>query len=382
MSHLLLFRLIITTAQLLLLTVNQWFLSVYQPAPWLWLVCGGYLLVLLVLQWRTAERLRSRWLLVCDLGLWAVFLSQSGGVSSPIIWCLLLPSVLSALSQSMRFTWLLTVLANLVYGCLWRFNTEQPMAGHHGEMMAEHITGMWLGFIATSVILTWVTTALMHRIQQKNEALRALEKQQQADEALLRMATLATSLAHELGTPLASIRLLIDEVRQDTETSGIQQDLALMDTQVSRCKAVLERMTRLADTPSNDSGQWLEAGACIRQLCERTLNGRLPFELRQTMKQPILILVDDALELAISNVLNNSLSAGAGQLMIDLQVKGDQLKIQLSDDGAGQSYSNPQGLGMGLKLSSRIISNMGGSLNFQSDVGGAVTTIELPFKYG
>jgi two-component system sensor histidine kinase RegB len=382
MNQLFLFRLIITMAQLALLVVNHWLKFWPDVGPLVWLLCGAYLVIQGLMQWQVAHWHRSRILLLVDLLAWAVFFVFLGGVSNPLIWCLLLPVVLSALSQSSGFTWLLTGLSNAVYGWLWWMAAHQPVTGHHSAMMAEHLTGMWLGFIAISGLLSWVTTTLMNRIHAKNRALLAMEKQRQADESLIRMATLATSLAHELGTPLASIRLLTEEIKQHDATRPVRQDLELLDSQVSRCKSVLERLTELADKRTGVTTREVVVTEFLEQLADRVCGDRMSWHIDHQAAQTLTIEVDDLLELAITNVLNNSVAAGGKTLHMTVRGTATDLCIVFTDDGGGEAYENPEGLGMGLKLTARILGNLGGSMTFEASGQGACTTMTLPVNHG
>ncbi|MFC3194528.1 ATP-binding protein [Marinicella sediminis] len=360
--------------------INQWQAFWPQGHFILWLVCATYLLLQPVILLINASWQRSPWLLVTDLLVWGLFFAVLGGVSNPLIWCLLLPSVLSALSQTPGFTWCLTVLANLVYGGLWKLAAHHSVNHHHDTMMAEHITGMWLGFVGVSLLMTWVTTTLMRRIHEKNAALLALEKRQQADENLLKMATLATGLAHELGTPLSSIRLLVETIRQEGAASGLDKDMALLDTQVKRCKQVLERLTSVADKTALVSAEQVAVKPWLEDMLAEQPMSSLDVIIEVDNNEPMWIKGDDLLQLALKNIIQNSVAAHARHLSVVVKRGVTDVTLTFTDDGDGQSYHNTDGLGMGLKLSSRIISGVGGSLDFQAMDQGACTVVVLPLS--
>ncbi len=379
MNQLFQFRLSLILGLLLLLAINNIWPIWPQVSLWLSVFCCLYLLLTVVSQWWQPQWHQNPMMIVVDLLLWSVFFACLQGVSNPLIWCLLIPTVLASLSQSTSFTWLVTLASNLVYLWLWYLGVHDVSDQHHGSMMANHITGMWLGFIFVSFLLSWATTRLMYRIKVKNLALLKFEQQRQADENLLKMATLATSLAHELGTPLASIHLLVNELKHEVVDGATDKDLNLLESQVLRCKNVLAELTTVADKSRPDQARKADVADYIEQLLTASA-GELNYVIDITFQQQLAIMVDDLFKLACLNVLNNSAKSGADQLIITLSKDHDQAVIQFKDQmTAGEkSQADQSGLGIGLKLSQRIIESMGGQLSFAALSTGAETTIRMP----
>jgi len=96
--------------------------------------------------------------------------------------------------------------------------------------------------------------------------------------------------------------------------------------------------------------------------------------------EPMWIKGDDLLQLALKNIIQNSVAAHARHLSVVVKRGVTDVTLTFTDDGDGQSYHNTDGLGMGLKLSSRIISGVGGSLDFQAMDQGACTVVVLPLS--
>lgn len=381
MNHLFQFRLSLILAQLLLLMVNLKWPIWSNVSHYLLAICLLYLLLIIVLQWLNCEQHQKAYMVLVDLLLWAVFFAFLDGVSNPLIWCLLIPTVLSSLSQSPSFTWLLTLCSNLVYLWLWYLGIHEAQHPGHGPMMANHIVGMWLGFIMVSLLLTWATTTLMNRIKAKNQSLIQLEQQRQADENILKMATLATSLAHELGTPLASINLLVSELRHGVEGSEAINDFNLLESQVKRCKKVLEELTMVADRSHPDDMRVTPVVDFINQLFSSSAD-QVSCHVNNQLNQQVYISVDDLFNLACLNVLNNSKAAGTTKIEVILSNDQTNVSMVFRDEGVGMAHKNRDGLGIGLKLSARIVSAMGGDLQFKAKSTGVETVIQLPIYTG
>lgn len=378
MNHLFQFRLLLILSQLVLLLVNEKWVLLSMTDGKLWLVCLFYLLLVVILQWLKPKFHQSRGMIFIDLMLWAAFFALLDGVSNPLIWCLLIPTVLACLSQSPAFTWLVTWLANLIYLGLWYLSSHAMSHEGHGVMLENHIFGMWLGFIAISLLITWVTTTLMIRIKSQNQTLITIEKQRQSDENIIKMATLATSLAHELGTPLASIKLLVDELKLSVQDPDAGKDLALLDSQVSRCKKVLHELTLVTDRNHQDDSKVLPVISFINEMLVLRSDEKIDYDVDDQLGFQASIVVDELFRLACLNVLNNSKKAGAQKITITLLSEENDVIIRVSDSGASKSHPNPKGLGIGLKLSARIIGAMGGELTFKAIPKGAETMIRVP----
>jgi len=381
MNHLFQFRLSLILGQLLLLMINAKWSIWPDVSPYLVVIGVLYLLLIIVLQWVDNAQHQYAYMVLVDLLLWAAFFAFLDGVGNPLIWCLLIPTVLASLSQSPLFTWLVTLCSNLVYLWLWYIGVHQSAHHNHDTMMANHIVGMWLGFIIVSLLLTWATTTLMNRIKAKNNSLIRLEQQRQADENILKMATLATSLAHELGTPLASINLLVSELRHGIKGSDAIKDLDVLESQVKRCKNVLEELTLVADRSDPDDMRVISVTEFIDQLL-LGLGDSMRSLVNNKLTQNIKVSIDELFKLACLNVLNNSKTAGAKQIEVTLTNDQHNVSMVFRDEGMGRSHKNRDGLGIGLKLSARIVSAMGGSLQFNVNQLGAETVIILPIYTG
>ncbi len=386
MNNLFFYRLAIITGQVALMIVNV-FWPLWSPVNViLWLACVGYFSTLIFVQIglknQSDEVHQKSSFLLLDLLMWGLFFYFLNGVSNPLIWCLLIPSVLSALSQQVSFTWLLTLLANVTYLLLWWLTPAESIHAGHGDSMQQHITGMWLGFIAVSFLLTWATTTLMQRLDAKNESIINFEKQQQADQNIMKMATLATSLAHELGTPLASIKLLVEELKHGLSSPQQIQDLEVLDSQVMRCKAVLAELTAVTEKSHLDDAKLQPVIEFINEIVQASTSVHGVLKVIENQAGKVLIRVDSLLHLACLNVLNNAVSAGAEKITIILSDETTHVRISITDDGAGKAHRNADGLGIGLELTTRIVKSIGGSLSFNRGESGARCLLDIPSVKG
>lgn len=371
MHILLSYRLIVALGLLLIQCLNRFFAIWPQAEAWTLVLGVVYLLwVMLGLkrpaQWH--EQVTQVWI---DLLVWALFLALHEGVSNPLVWCLLIPCMMAAIKQARWFAWLITTAANIVYVLLWFMQSVGP--NHHGHDMQSHVLGMWLGFVVISVMLIWVITHLMKQIQLKNAAILAFQSQQSENRNLVRMATLATSMAHELGSPLNSIQLLSEAIQADVQNPELDQDFKLLNSQIKRCKQVLSDMTHT--TQANDPLQikTLHLKPTLLQLAQQ--HPSIQFHIKAD--EQVAFQADELLPMALNNIINNAIAAEAKNIIINHQLKDHDHMIVIKDDGLGDA-AQARGLGIGLKLAKRIVETLGGELQFNRNQGGAEVSLTLP----
>lgn len=378
LNQLLIFRTLTALGQLGLLWAGHWFGFAIDNNG-VWLAPISYLVLVYAGHFWWPNMHQSKWLLLIDLAAWIVFFALLNGISNPLIWCLMLPIMLSGISQSIVFTWFMTLLSNLSYVLLWGLTPMANSGMHQGhETFNAHVLGMWVGFVLISNLLSYITTQLMKTIHDKNRQLLAIEQQRAEDQHIMSMATMATGLAHELGTPLNSIKLLANELSlMHQEKADLVEDLTVIDEQVERCQATIKEMVEL----SNDSDYLNSREIGIKTLLSDVVDRFKQYHQQTEVSIDVTIndqvMTDSLLELALLNILNNSAIAKASSIYIKVNSQPSQIIIAINDNGLGNQFDQASGLGIGLKLSRRILTSAGGSLTVTTHDQGAEAIVSL-----
>ena len=100
--------------------------------------------------------------------------------------------------------------------------------------------GMWLSFVISAIVIAYFVLQMRNALRDKEEQLAIAREQTIRDEKLISLGALAASTAHELGTPLATIQLLLADL-DENEIS--RQQIELLLDQVGRCKKALAEMS-------------------------------------------------------------------------------------------------------------------------------------------
>lgn len=223
-----------------------------MPLPWLELsVTLGISQVLCLL---TALRLRGPWpvteqeyavQLGCDLIIHSLLLYYSGGSTNPFVSYYLVPLTIAAATLPWLYTITLSGLA--LGGYTFLLVWSHPLALPAGPRESLLIYGMWLSFALAAGLITFFVAKMAEELRHQEELRAERREEGLRDQQLLAVATQAAGAAHELGTPLATMSVLIKELRREHQEPTLQEDLAVLQEQVKLCKETLQHLVRAAE---------------------------------------------------------------------------------------------------------------------------------------
>jgi two-component system sensor histidine kinase RegB len=163
----------------------------------------------------------------------------TGGASNPFVTLLLVPIALSAAALSMRGVMAVAALSGLAYLLLLYWYVPLPMLHMHGFTDFHlHVAGMAVNFVITALMLGFFITRLATALRAQQAEVQRVRERALRDEGILAIATQAAGAAHEMNTPLSTLRTLLPELRREhADDTALAADLALLETQVERCRA-------------------------------------------------------------------------------------------------------------------------------------------------
>jgi two-component system NtrC family sensor kinase len=217
------------------------------------------------------------------------------------------------------------------------------------------------------------------------------------------MGKLAEGIAHHMGTPLASMLLRVQMLKEDIPKIGnyidIMEKLESIERQIFYGKKVMQRLLRFARKPENVTRP--ENVALMIEEAVEMLNPlfkKTGIELESSMDSGLRILADvDLIGLVFSDIMTNAVDAMPEGGKIFLSVKNgtekDMVEIIISDTGSGipeqilplvfepffSTKPAGKGTGLGLSVARRIIHDHGGELSIESiDGEGTSIRIQIP----
>ncbi|CAD5375598.1 Sensor histidine kinase PrrB (RegB) [Pseudomonas sp. OF001] len=405
LGRLVLIRLLVLAAQAGSVGFAWW--SDRLPLPWTEL--GITLAVSGLLSIFTALRLRASWpvteleyavQLGCDLVIHSVLLYYTGGSSNPFVSYYLVPLTIAAATLPWLHTLSLAGLALASYTLLLFWSHPLDIPAEPRETLLVY--GMWLSFALAAGLITFFVAKMAEELRGQ-EQLRAQRREEgMRDQQLLAVATQAAGAAHELGTPLATMSVLLKELRQEhRDQPALQEDLALLQEQVRLCKDTLQQLVRAAEAERRQSiveqtvSEWLEA--VLRRWHLMRPEATYRYQCLGVGAPPRLMPPTD-LSQALLNLLNNAADACPENLDIRLDWDAREICLSIRDHGVGvplaiaEQLGKPffttkgkggKGFGLGLFLSQASVTRLGGTVKlYNHEEGGTLTELRLPRNYG
>ena len=227
---------------------------------------------------------------------------------------------------------------------------------------------------------------------------KRLQEQLRKTERIAELGTLASGMAHEIGTPMNVIlgraEYLMDRVTEEPVKKGLQTIV----TQVERITKVMNQLLTFArrNAPERcplDLRGTIEAGMELFQ--ERLARNQIQVELALADNCPRALADPDQMSQVFINLVMNAVHAmpDGGMLRIGLALEKQMVKLTIADTGHGiprdvvEKVFEPffttkefgQGTGLGLTVVKGIIEEHQGSIVVESGEGkGTTFTILLP----
>lgn len=410
-----------------LILVHRFLSTDFAWTPMLGAVCF-LTLVNLLTWWRLALNLPAGHLeLFLQLGVdvleLTVLLYYSGGSTNPFVSLYLLPLVIAAATLPRRLTWGMAALTLACYSLLMVWYVPLPLEGHSqhlpaaamqemdhlhhnmdmamsppataGAMPLEdafntHVLGMWLGFVISALVVAYFAVEMAREVRVRDAQLNRVREEILRNERIVSLGTQAAGAAHELGTPLSTMSVVIGEMRRDCSDPENQDNLNILNEQVRNCKRILDSLLAHAQETSSELSleEFIRTVLDEWQLLRPTVQYR--FQVKGIQPSPRM-RADLALRSALLNLLNNAADASPDEMDILLLWNNESLKLEIQDHGpgltseaaarAGSAFftTKQEGRGLGLFLANATLERLGGSVSLSNrEGGGATTEVILP----
>ena len=335
--------------------------------------------------------------LCADVLALSVLLYYGGGSTNPFVSLFLLPQVIAAATLPGRYTWGMAMFTATCYSVLMFYYIPLPHNSHHAINSAfdTHVRGMQLGFLISAVVVAYFVVQMTQAVRGRDEMLARVREEILRNERIVALGTQAAGAAHELGTPLSTMSVVIGELQRDTQALPEWRDnLVILDDQVHGCKRIIDKILANAQdtgiaslqpvdrlvTEVLDEWQLLRPTAQYRYISSDTVGAALP-----------LISVDATLRAALMNLLNNAADAAPQEIEIHSRCDAENFTLEIHDHGKGLSEevarkagsafftTKTEGHGLGLFLANATIERLGGTVRlYNREQGGATTEIILP----
>ncbi len=327
----------------------------------------------------------------------SILLYYAGGSTNPFVSLYLLPLVIAAATLSAPYTWCMAALTTACYSTLMLYRIPLPRNHQDMDMSMEmdnafnlHVLGMWLGFVISAVVVAYFVVKMAQAVRNRDKMLVRVREEILRNERIVALGTQAAGAAHELGTPLSTMAVIIGELQHGASEAELSDSLSLLDEQLRACRRILDKMMLNAQDSGTSSLQSAEQ-VLAEVLSEwQLLRPTAQYRYHSGHTSP-LISVDVTLRAALMNLLNNAADASEQPIKITTRQQGLNYIMEIRDDGPGLSdeialkagsaffTTKAEGRGLGLFLANATIERLGGSVRlYNREGGGATTELALP----
>ena len=261
-----------------------------------------------------------------------------------------------------------------------------------------YIQGMLICFALNAALLVVFITRIMSNLRAGDALLASMRQRAAEEEHIVRMGLLASGAAHELGTPLATLSVILGDWRRMPEFSKnpeLLEEIGEMQAQLARCKSIVSGILLSAGEARGESSARTTINTFLDELVQEWRDSRpvAAFEYDNRIAD-MPVVFDSALKQMICNVLDNALEASPEWVRLEARCEDGALTLLVSDSGPGfapdilEQFGKPYnsskgkpGRGLGLFLTVNVARTLGGTVAASNrPEGGAAVQLSLPLE--
>lgn len=348
-------------------------------------------------------------MLLFDTAQLSVLIYLTGGLNNPFALLFLAPSTIAATTLQTRAT----VLVGLATVALVTFVAfvHVPLQTKSGEnIVVPDIFGFgfWLAIIIGVAFLGQYAHRVASEIHSMSNALLATQMALSREQKLTDLGGVVAAAAHELGTPLATIKLVSTElVSELADRDDLREDVELIRQQADRCRDILRSMGRAGKEDLHLRTAPLSA--LVNEAAEphATRGKLLHFSEgggnQKLSDQPVIMRKPEIIH-GLRNLIQNAVDFSSANVWIDMEWDNERILIRIVDDGKGYpphligrigdpltrgrrdepGIKRPEydGMGLGLFIAKTLLERTGATLAFFNAADPFLSEDERPQRSG
>lgn len=310
----------------------------------------------------------------------------TGGLNNPFAVLIAAPVTVAATALSLRAT--LLVGAAAIALTTFAADLHVPLRTTSGDVLRlpeVFVFGSWVAIVTAIGFIAAYTRRISTETQSMSQALLATQMALAREQKLTDLGGVVAAAAHELGTPLATIKLVSSEMVSDLpEGSDLRDDAELIRDQADRCRDILRSMGR-----SGKDDLHLRQAPLVAVVEEAA-------DPHRDRGKEIVIEADEAgqptiqrqpeLVHGLRNLVQNAVDFAATTVWVETSWTDSSITIRIVDDGTGYPphllgrIGDPfirrrrtapdsrrpeyEGMGLGLFIAKTLLERTGAELTF------------------
>ncbi|WP_226780363.1 sensor histidine kinase RegB [Oceaniglobus trochenteri] len=330
-------------------------------------------------------------ILLFDITQLSCLLFLTGGMHNPFALLILAPVTISATALQLRSTVLVSGVAILAMTLVtWWYIPLATQSGYLLEMPEIFVFGFWTAVMIGILFLAAYARRVTSEVNAMADALVATQLALSREQKLTDLGGVVAATAHELGTPLATIKLVSGEMLDDIEDPDLRDDILLIAQQADRCRDILRSMGRAGKDDLHL--RTAPIATVVQEAAEphgtrgKTIVYHVAPLPGADERQPEIYRRPEIIH-GLRNLVQNAVDFASTTVRIDITWSKDQIRVRIADDGPGYPAhvlprlgdpflrsrgagdSNRQrpgyeGMGLGLFIAKTLLERSGAELSF------------------
>lgn len=327
--------------------------------------------------------------LTFDTAQLTLLLFLTGGLDNPFALLLLAPVIIAATTLPLRSSLVLGLITILLATLLARFS--QPLLLPDGlplTLPELFRFGFWLAIVVGIAFIGLYSRSVAAEKHALAEALLAAQMALAREQKLTDLGGVVAAAAHELGTPLATIKLVSAELIDAlADQPDLREDARLIREQIERCRTILRSM-----------GQSGKDDLHLHHAPLETILHEAAAPHAKRGKEVIFILTPRAgadatapqihrapeVVHGLRNLIQNAVDFARARVWVEAEWTQDQITVRVVDDGPGypshllgrigepylrsrrESRPGYEGMGLGLFIAKTLLERAGAAVSFSN----------------
>jgi two-component system sensor histidine kinase RegB len=327
-----------------------------------------------------------------DLLQLAFLLYLTGGLHNPFALLLLGPVTISATVMNLKSTTIIGGTAIILVTLLAEFHL--PLRTEQGFILRIpdiFVFGNWAAIIIATIFMGAYSRRLSSEMHSMAKALAATQMALSREQKLTDLGGVVAAAAHEMGTPLATIKLTSSELVEELEDRpDLQEDALLIRAQADRCRDILRDMGRAG----KDDLHLRQAplSAVIQEAAEPHMNRGKEIHFEEGpgdgggYQQPSILRKPEVIH-GLRNLIQNAVDFASANIWVEAFWTDDVISVRILDDGRGfpphvigrlgdpfvrrrrsegdrKQRPGYEGMGLGLFIAKTLLERSGAELSF------------------
>ena len=312
----------------------------------------------------------------------------TGGIVNPFVIFLLIPSVFASSNLGIRTNLFLVITTILMITFLTFYSEDLPAPlNNHFHVSNYYYFSIPIALIIALIFLNYFAIVFGSESRKRKEALSKMEEIMAQEHEMLSLGGQAAAAAHSLGTPLSTIKIISQELKQQLkDRKELNSDIELLSSQVERCNQILKRLSLNPIEEDDFIDEDLNFKKYINQIVnsfEETSNKKFILNFDQD-SSPKKIPKSIEIIYGLRNFIGNANKFAKEKIFITLKSNNEYTEITIEDDGEGypgeilskigEPYlrslknkdKNQSGLGLGIFIGKNLLEKNFASLNCQN----------------